>query len=93
MAELSVHPEQKNSIEANINGLGNDTILVSYFPLSKLGATDGPVQDTILSDNGRFSYATPSQEPILLYLFPKKGEFKRRSGRGTDLVKSTYWYF
>jgi thiol-disulfide isomerase/thioredoxin len=81
MVELSKSFNQKHSIEAYIDGLGNDTILVAYMPLSKMGEMDEPIQDTIYSNNGRFSYDTPSQEPVLLYIFPKKGEFVRSNGK------------
>lgn len=81
MIGQNVSSEQKHNLEANINGLGNDTILVASMPVSMMGKMDGPVQDTIFSENGRFSYDIPSNEPILLYLFPMKGEFIRVSGR------------
>lgn len=80
MREITMLSEQKHNIEANINGLGNDTILVSYIPLSKMGGVTEPIHDTIYSNNGHFAFDNPIQEPIMLYIFPKKGEFIRASG-------------
>jgi len=77
---LTVSNMKKHHIESNIKGLGDDTILVYYVPLSKMGEDYEPIQDTIFSKNDRFAYDTPSNEPILLYLFSKKGEFTRKSG-------------
>ena len=71
---------QKHNIEAKIKGLGNDTVLVEYVPISKFYEMDEPILDTIISDNDNFSYDTPLNEPILLFMFPKKGEYKRFSG-------------
>jgi len=73
--------ESKPHIEANIKGLGNDTILISYFPMAKMGEMEKPLTDTTLSKNGRFALSLPINEPALVYLFPKKGEFIRISGR------------
>ena len=71
---------QKHNIEAKIKGLGNDTVLVEYVPISKFYEMDEPIHDTIISNNDNFSYDTPLNEPILLFMFPKKGEYKRLSG-------------
>lgn len=81
MRGIIMSTEKKHNIEANINSLGNDTIIVEYMPVSMVGEMEEPIQDTIFSYNGRFSYDTPSSEPILLYLFPKKGEFARNIGK------------
>jgi thiol-disulfide isomerase/thioredoxin len=80
MRGITMPAEQKHNIEANINGLGNDTIIVSYIPLSKMDGVTEPIHDIIHSNNGHFAYDTPIQEPIMLYIFSKKGEFIRRSG-------------
>lgn len=81
MVEQPKPINQKHSIEAFIDGLGNDTILVAYIPLSKMDERGEPIQDIIYSENGYFSYDLPSQESILLYIFPKKGEFIRSNGK------------
>lgn len=71
---------QKHNIEAKIKGLGNDTVLVEYVPISKFYEMEEPLLDTIITENGKFSYDTPSNEPILVFMFPKKGEYKRLDG-------------
>jgi thiol-disulfide isomerase/thioredoxin len=77
---LIISCNQNPNIEAKIKGLGNDTILVEYVPISKFYEMDEPLLDTIISDNGNFSYDTQSNEPILLLMFPKEGEYKRLNG-------------
>ncbi len=71
---------QKHTIEGNISGLGNDTILVEYAPVAGFYRIDEPYTDTIFASNGEFVYNIPTNEPTLLFMFPKKGEFKRKGG-------------
>lgn len=71
---------QKHNLMAEIEGLGNDTILIEYMPLSQLYQMDEPLLDTIVSSNNKFVYDSPSDEPIFAIMFPKKAGFKRLDG-------------
>lgn len=72
--------KQKYNLTAEIEGLGDDTILIEYIPISKLYQMDEPFQDTVISTNNKFVFNTHSDEPILLLMFPKKAGFKRMDG-------------
>ncbi len=67
---------QKNNIEAYISGLENDTIYVEGISLSSYDA-DVSLYDTVYSVNGKFSYNLPLNEPMLIVMLPKEGEFTR----------------
>ena len=71
---------QRHNLTAKIEELGNDTILVEYAPVSQFYEMNEPLTDTIISINGKFTYDSPLNEPILAFIFPKKGEFKRVNG-------------
>ncbi|TXK44915.1 DUF4369 domain-containing protein [Pontibacter qinzhouensis] len=71
---------EKHTIEGNIAGLGHDTILVKYMPVANLGIQELPMQDTLFSIDGKFYLDLRIKEPVLLYLFPKKGELARLDG-------------
>jgi len=71
---------QKHNLKAEIEGLGSDTIFVRYVPVSQFYEMDEPLTDTIISFNDKFTFDSPSDEPILIFIFPKKGGFKRVDG-------------
>ncbi|GEO02794.1 hypothetical protein AAE02nite_04580 [Adhaeribacter aerolatus] len=71
----------KPSIQANIQGLGNDTILVLYHKILNPADFDESVKDTIVAQNGRFTYDLAIEEPVLLYLMPQKAIITRADGR------------
>jgi len=71
---------QRHNITAEIAGIGNDTILVHYAPVSQFYEMDEPLTDTIISTNDKFIYDSPVDEPIITFIFPKKGGFKRIDG-------------
>lgn len=70
---------QKHNIEANIEGLGNDTLLISYRALNA-PFSERSKEDTIVSVDGKFSYDIPVDEPVSLTMYPKKGDFKYHPG-------------
>lgn len=72
--------DQKHNLTVEIEGIENDTILVEYLPVSKFYEIDEPFSDTIISTNDGFVFDSPSDEPILAFIFPKKGGFKRVDG-------------
>ena len=72
---------KKHNLTAEIEGLGKDTVFVEYVPLSQFAEEiDEPLKDTIISINDKFTFDSPSNEPILTYFFPNKGGFKRVDG-------------
>ncbi|PKQ60726.1 hypothetical protein BZG01_20535 [Labilibaculum manganireducens] len=71
---------QKHNLTVEIEGIENDTIFVEYAPVSKFYEMDEPLTDTIISTNDEFVFDSPSNEPILTFIFPKKGGFKRVDG-------------
>ena len=80
LAFLTFSCNQKHNLIAEIEGLGSDTILIEFMPLSKLYQLDEQLQDTIISKNNKFVYDTPSDEPIFVIMFPQKAGFKRLDG-------------
>lgn len=66
---------KKHNIKANISGLGNDTIYIENYKISNV--EDDPILDTIYSENGKFSYNLPINEPLISIISPKKSEFIR----------------
>jgi hypothetical protein len=71
----------KPSIQANIQGLGNDTILVLYHKILNPEDFDESVKDTLVAQDGRFTYDLALKEPVLLYLMPQKAIVTRADGR------------
>lgn len=62
---------QKNSISADIDGLGNDTVFVQYVAIDESN-TSKPVLDTILSANNKFVYDLPADKAYYVMLEPAK---------------------
>jgi thiol-disulfide isomerase/thioredoxin len=60
----------KHTIIFEIKGLGNDTIMVEYFPVSKYGGDENPVTDTLISVNGKFHYDLKTDENVVITLTP-----------------------
>lgn len=72
---------QKPDLTAEIENIGNDTILTFCYPISKMDEMDEKqFKDTIIATNGRFTYNIPYNEPCLTYFFPKSAEVLRASG-------------
>ncbi|WP_321515696.1 thioredoxin-like domain-containing protein [Marinifilum fragile] len=65
---------------AEIEGLGNDTILVEYAPISQMHNIDELLTDTIIAKDNKFEYTPSITEPIMAYFFPKNAAFKRLNG-------------
>jgi len=77
---LIISCSQKHNLSVEIDGLGNDTIIVDFVPISQLYQMDEPFRDTIVSTNDKFIFDSPVEEPIFVIIFPKKGGFKRLNG-------------
>ncbi|MDR3365942.1 MAG: TlpA family protein disulfide reductase [Prevotellaceae bacterium] len=60
----------RQTITFNIKGLGNDTIAVKCVPISKYGKNEPPIEDTILSINGKFHYYLPVDEGAIMTFQP-----------------------
>ncbi|MBK3515840.1 TlpA disulfide reductase family protein [Carboxylicivirga marina] len=68
------------TIEANIEGLGNDTLYIKAIPVSSYYDRESVILDTIVSKDDRFSYDVQSEEPVLFYVFPKQKVYKNAKG-------------
>lgn len=68
-------------IEANIKGLGDDALLVYHQHILSPEKTEEAEQDTVFAKNGRFSYSIPGDEPLLVFLMPRKAIFTRAGGK------------
>lgn len=66
---------KKHNVKADILGLGNDTIYIENYKISNI--EEAPVLDTIYSKNGKFSYDSSVNEPLVSIIVPKKSEFTR----------------
>ncbi len=77
---------ERHNLTAEIVGLSNDTIHMLYMPVSQYcnSKVDG-LSDTIISTNGKFVYDSPSKEPIIAYIIPK-----RKKGEGVNVDKSIF---
>ena len=75
---------QPNSgkISADIKGLGNDTVYVFYYPLSKSDRVKGEwvKRDTLTAKNNVFIYQLQISEPVAVAIIPQKSFYKRVSG-------------
>src|SRR6056297_2086817 len=71
---------KNHQITGEIDGLGNDTLLVQYAPVAQFYEMDEFLVDTILATGDKFSVDFPAKEPVLAFIFPKKAEFKRLDG-------------
>lgn len=72
---------QNHNLSAEIVGLDNDTIYVESYRV--LNIEENPILDTIYSENGKFFYNLPVNEPVISIITPKKAEYIR-------LDKSSY---
>lgn len=63
--------QQKNSIYAEIEGLGNDTVYVQYIVLDEANKERGS-QDTIIAADNKFVYDIPADKAYLVILEPAK---------------------
>ncbi|MTI20960.1 DUF4369 domain-containing protein, partial [Fulvivirga sp. RKSG066] len=66
---------QEYNVEAEISGIGNDTVYVENYLLSSID-TD-PILDTVYAEGGRFFYNMPVKEPMISYITPKTAEYTR----------------
>lgn len=71
---------QKHNLTAEIERLGNDTILVEYVPVPRFSEMKEGNKDTIISVNDNFTFDLQGDEPIIAFFFPEKGGFKRIDG-------------
>jgi len=70
--------EQKHSLEADIEGLGNDSLRVMY------SSTTDPfnfLTDTVYSRNDKFHLDNFTDESKFYYIFPNKTMIKKMNGR------------
>ncbi len=78
------------SLVAEIDGLGNDTILLFIHPLSEAVENDANLkQDTIVAKDNRFEYTVPYDGDALVYFVPNsltKSETGRRSLSFSGLI-------
>lgn len=58
----------QNSITANIDGLGDDTVYIIYNSLSG----SSTYYDTVIAEGGKFVYNPPRQDTFMIILQPKK---------------------
>src|SRR6266542_5903934 len=65
------------NIKVEINGIGNDTVYVMYYPLSNAEETH---TDTLLANGNRFTYKLPINQPAAVALIPQKSFYKRMGG-------------
>ncbi|MFA5464181.1 MAG: TlpA disulfide reductase family protein [Dysgonamonadaceae bacterium] len=73
--------EQNSNIVAEIENLGNDTILIEYIPISsEMFEIEEPYRDTVVAKNGKFEYNITTDKPTLVFILPKKAEFIRLGG-------------
>ncbi len=70
----------KHNLTGEIEGLGNDTLLVDYLPVSHFFELDKRLKDTIISVNNKFEFDLPVDEPIIVTISSKKGSYKRMIG-------------
>jgi thiol-disulfide isomerase/thioredoxin len=70
----------KHNLTAEIEGFGNDTLLVDYLPVSQFFEIDKRFKDTIISVNNKFEFDLPIGEAILTTISSKKGSYKRMIG-------------
>ncbi len=71
--------EQKHNLVAQIDGIENDTILIQYVPLSKLGGSEGNFMFTsLVANNNTFAFDNPIKESIIAMVFQKKFSKKIR---------------
>lgn len=63
---------EKPDLEAHIKGLGNDSIFLEYQTLSDF-YEERARRDTIYSHNNLFYYNNPYNEPIIIFIYPKRG--------------------
>lgn len=68
---------QTPSIKANIQGIGNDTIFVMYYPLAN---NHNMKRDTLVARENAFFYQTPLNEPTAIALIPRSAFYKRKGG-------------
>jgi thiol-disulfide isomerase/thioredoxin len=81
---------QIGSIEADIRGLGNDTLYIMEIPVSSYASSNEEdlLKDTICALNDRFSYEPQyGGDTSLLFIFPHKGNYQRLT-RGSYLPYS-----
>src|SRR5690625_2979145 len=77
---------QTPSIKANIQGIGNDTIFVMYYPLAN---NHNMKRDTLVAKDNTFFYQTPLNEPTAIALIPQSAFYKRKGG-GYNVEQNRY---
>ncbi len=72
------------SLEANIKGLGNDSILIECFPLQEKneeGEFIDPNHSYVVASNDKFTYISPFDKPSFVYISPQKVTIQKSNGR------------
>lgn len=74
--------DRKLKISGQIDGLTNDTLLVTIAPLPEVFLSEGDnvYIDTICSVNGRFEYYPKEYGDMVIVIDPKQGFYERLSG-------------
>lgn len=72
---------KNNSTIVEIEGIGNDTIIIEYMPISDMYSSIEPNIDTVYSNKGRFVIDIKSDKPLIVFAQCKKGFLYRKSGR------------
>lgn len=65
------------NIKAEIDGIGNDTCYLIYYPLTNINAEQ---KDTIVANGNILIYKLPITEPAAVAIIPQKSFYKRISG-------------
>jgi thiol-disulfide isomerase/thioredoxin len=68
------------TIEATINGLGNDSILVECNPLSNYYKYSDSHQRVLVAKDNKFEYKSPFEVASLVYISPRKTTFPKKDG-------------
>lgn len=82
VSTIQIYSQQ--TVQANIEGLGNDTIFIQCMPFSYFRANDAPdvnpIGHKIVSSGNRFTYTFSYNEPVYITFSPKKSEQRLISG-------------
>ncbi len=70
---------QKNNLEIEIEGVGDDTVYVEHMPISKMGGRVRPTKETLTCKDNKLLTNLEVKEPEIVFVFFKKAGFKRVS--------------
>ncbi|MFT4202366.1 MAG: redoxin domain-containing protein [Chitinophagaceae bacterium] len=77
LANYSYAQKGNCTVEATINGLGDDTIQIMYYPLSNV---DSMQNDITIARKNHFIYTLPTNQPAIIAIIPKMSWHKRVGG-------------